>query len=127
MTDLLEQGVDWLTHQRHAHMTRTITYQRDVASCELAATIGDSEFEQVDDHNIVHKLESRDFLIRTADLILGGSQTLPQAGDRVRETVESQVFVYEVMGPGGEPPYRYSDQYRKTLRIHTKHIDTEVA
>jgi len=32
-----------------------------------------------------------------------------------------------VMAPGKEPAWRYSDPYRKTLRIHTKHVDTEVA
>jgi len=26
-----------------------------------------------------------------------------------------------------EPPFRYSDPYRKALRIHTKHIATEDA
>ena len=30
--------------------------------------------------------------------------------------------LYEVMAPGGEPPFRYSDPYRRTLRIHTKHV-----
>jgi hypothetical protein len=35
------------------------------------------------------------------------------------------VFVYEVNAPGGQPPWRYSDPYRKALRIHTKHIGTQ--
>ena len=51
--------------------------------------------------------------------------TVPQRGDRVRETQGATVFVYEVTAPGKEPCWRYSDAYRKTLRIHTKQIDTE--
>jgi hypothetical protein len=123
--DLLEQGSAWLDDQRHAHMTRTVTYQRGAESLELAATVGRTEFEQVDEHGIVHKIESRDYLVRASDLVLAGAPALPKAGDRIRESAGAQAFVYEVMAPGNEPPWRYSDPYRKTLRIHTKHVDTE--
>jgi len=30
--------------------------------------------------------------------------------------------IYEVMSPGNEPHFRWSDTYRQTLRIHTKHV-----
>jgi hypothetical protein len=127
MPDLLETGSAFLDDQRHQHMTRAVTYQRGADSVELAATIGRTEFEQADDYGVVHKIESRDFLVRTADLVLASVQTLPKAGDRIRETEGSQTFVYEVMAPGTEPPFRYSDPYRKTLRIHTKQVGTESA
>jgi hypothetical protein len=127
MPDLLETGSAFLDDQRHQHMTRAVTYQRGADSVELAATIGRTEFEQADDYGVVHKIESRDFLVRTADLVLASVQTLPKAGDRIRETEGSQTFVYEVMAPGTEPPFRYSDPYRKTLRIHTKQVATESA
>jgi len=64
-------------------------------------------------------------IVRTADLDLGAGPILPRAGDQVRETVGLSVFVYEVNAPGGQPPWRYSDPYRRVLRIHTKHIGTE--
>lgn len=129
MADLLQKGLAWLDDQRHAHMTRSVLYVRDTENAsyivELFATIGRTEFEQVDEFGIVHRLQSRDFLIRAADLVLNSALALPKAGDRVRETVGTQTFVYEVMAPGGEPPWRYSDPYRKALRIHTKHVSTE--
>ena len=50
---------------------------------------------------------------------------MPQRGDRIRETQGQQVFVYEVTAPGKEPVWRYSDPYRKTLRVHTKQTDVE--
>lgn len=106
-------------------MTRTVVYQRGADAVEIAATIGRTEFEQVDEHGVVQRLQSRDFLVRAADLVLAGAPTLPKAGDRIRETVGAQTFVYEVMAPGNEPPWRYSDPYRKALRIHTKHVATE--
>jgi len=127
LADLLEEGAAFLEDQRHRHMSRAVTYQRGAQSKELLATIGRTEFEQADDAGLIHRTQSRDFLIRTADLDLGAGPTLPLAGDRVRETVDGTVFVYEVNAPGGQPPWRYSDPFRKTLRIHTKHVDTEVS
>lgn len=106
-------------------MARMVTYQRGGDSVDLAATIGRTEFEQADDFGVIHKIESRDYLVLTADLVLASVQTLPKAGDRIRETDGAKTFVYEVMAPGNEPPFRYSDPYRRTLRIHTKHVATE--
>lgn len=125
MSDVLEKGLAWLDDQRHTHMTRTVVYQRGADAVEIAATVGRTEFEQVDEHGVVQRLQSRDFLVRAADLVLAGAPTLPKAGDRIRETVGTQTFVYEVMAPGNEPPWRYSDPYRNALRIHTKHVATE--
>ncbi len=125
MPDLLETGSNWLENQRHQHMTRTVLYQRGTDTVELAATIGRTAFEQADEFGVIHRTESRDFLVRASDLVLASVQALPKAGDRIRETAGDQVFVYEVMAPGNEPPWRYSDPYRRTLRIHTKHVATE--
>lgn len=125
MADLLEQGASFLDTQRHAHLTRPVVYRRGAAQVEINATIGRTEFEQADEAGLIHRIESRDFLLRTADLNLGDGPTLPRDGDRIRETVGSSVFVYEVNAPGGQPPWRYSDPYCKALRIHTKHIATE--
>lgn len=125
MTDVLDKGSAWLEDQRTRHMTRMVVYQRGGDSMELAATIGRTEFEQADEFGVIHKIESRDYLVRTAELVLAGVQTLPKAGDRIRESDGAKTFIYEVMAPGNEPPYRYSDPYRRTLRIHTKHVGTE--
>ena len=73
----------------------------------------------------MHRTESRDFLVLAADLVLAGKAELPRAGDRIRETDGGQIFLYEVMAPGGEPPWRYSDPYRRALRIHTKFVGME--
>ena len=125
MADILDQGAAFLDGQRHKHMSRAVVYQRGAESRDVQATIGRTEFEQADDAGLIHRTESRDFLIRAADLDLGSGPVLPRAGDRVRETVEGTVFLYEVNAPGGQPPWRYSDPYRRVLRVHTKHIGTE--
>lgn len=127
MTDLLEKGSTWLEDQRTRHLTRLVAYHRGADSVEIKATIGRTVFEQADDFGVIQKTESRDFLVLAADLVLNGERVLPKAGDRVREVQGDQVLIYEVMAPGTEPPFRYSDAYRQTLRIHTKHVATEGA
>ncbi|HNO80356.1 MAG TPA: hypothetical protein PKN33_20100 [Phycisphaerae bacterium] len=127
MSDLLRQGAAWLDGQRHQHLTRTISYVRGDDSVELAATIGRTEFEQADEYGVLHRIEARDYIIRTADLMLAGETALPKAGDQIRETDGEVTHVYEVVAPSGEPPWRYSDPYRVALRIHTKHVNTETA
>ena len=128
MGDLLDRGAAFLDAQRHQHLSRPVLYRRGTDEKEVQATIGKTEFEQADDAGLIHRVESRDFLVRTEDLDLGAGLILPRAGDQVRETVGvggTNVFVYEVNGPGGQPPFRYSDPYRRALRIHTKYIGTE--
>jgi len=124
---MLEQGASWLDGQRHQHMTRTVSYARGSNTVEVQATIGRTVFEQADEYGIVTKTESRDYLIRTADIVLDGQVTVPKRGDQIRENDGSSTFIYEVLSPGDEPVFRYSDPYRKALRIHTKHIATESA
>jgi len=125
MTDLLAQGAAWLEDQRHKHLTRTVVYQRGADTVEMLATIGRTEFEQADEFGALRRTESRDYLVRAADLVIAGDPVSPKAGDRIRETDDGVTFIYEVMAPGNEPPWRYSDPYRRTLRIHTKYVGTE--
>jgi len=125
MADLLAQGSAWLEAQRTAHMTRTVSYQRGAESLEVAATVGKTVFEVDKGYGIVERLEARDYLVLAGDLVLGGQPALPKAGDRVREVQGTAAFVYEVMAPGNESCWRYSDPYRQTLRIHTKLVATE--
>lgn len=128
MGDLLDRGAAFLDAQRHQHLSRPVLYRRGTDEKEVQATIGKTEFEQADDAGLIHRVESRDFLVRTAELDLGSGPIIPRAGDQVRDMVGGvggSVFVYEVNAPGGQPPFRYSDPYRRVLRIHTKQIGTE--
>jgi len=127
MTDLLQTGSDWLESKRHLHLTRTVTYERGSSSVSLQATIGKTEFGVVDESGFEQRYDARDFLIRSSDLVLDGKPALPERGDRIRDADGATVYVYEVMAPGQEPVYRYSDPYRKTLRVHTKLIETDPA
>ncbi|MFB3894641.1 MAG: hypothetical protein ACE15C_21785 [Phycisphaerae bacterium] len=123
MSDLLEAGASWLDRQRVKFLSRAVTYCRGSDSAEVQAAVGRTVFEVDDGYGVVERFESRDFLVTAADLTLG----LPQPGDTIRETQDGRVYMYQVMAPGKEPCWRWSDPFRKTLRIHTKQIGQEAA
>jgi hypothetical protein len=128
MADLLEQAAGWLDGMRQAHLSKPVLYCRADDSVEVPATVGKTVFEVDDGYGAIERFESRDFLIAAAELALDGEQVQPQPGDRINETagvLGEKTLVYEVMAPGREPCWRWSDPFRRTLRIHTKQIGEE--
>jgi len=126
MPDLLHFGLDWLGDQLKAHVSHSVVYRRGSDEATVLATIGRTLLKLDDGYGGVRmEWTDRDFLIHSADLVLGGNAVLPQRGDLIRETQGSTIFVYEVMAPGKEPAWRWSDVYRKMLRIHSKQVGVE--
>ncbi len=123
--DLLEGGSAWLDSQRVRFMSRVVSYIRGKDSVEVHAAIGKTVFEIESGYAVLERVESRDYLVPAAELVLGGETTLPARGDRIKEAQDGKTFVYEVMAPGSEPHFAFSDAYRKTLRIHTKFVGME--
>lgn len=126
-TDLLKTGSDWLGAQRKAHASGAVRYVRGGEHLDVQATVGRTVFEVDTGDGVVERWEARDYLIAAAALVLGGEAVTPEVGDQVRETQGDKVYVYEVLAPGAEPCWRYSDPWRATLRVHTKLVDTEAA
>ena len=125
--DLLQRGSAWLQQQRTKHLTRQVTYARGADSVQVPATVGRTIFRIDKGYGVLERIEARDYLILAADLVLNAAPILPKPGDQIRETEGGKTFVYEILAPGNEPCWRYSDLYRVTLRIHTKLIATETA
>ena len=125
MVDLLEQSSAWLDGQRKKFLAKTVTYCQGQAEAEVMATVGRTTFEVESSTGVAERFESRDFIITAADLVLGGVVVVPERGDRIKETAGSQTLVYEVVGPGSEPCWRWSDPYRQAVRIHTKQVDAQ--
>lgn len=125
MTDLLENSSDWLEEMRQKYLTVPVTYKRGPLSIEVMATIGRTIFQIDGGRGVLERVEARDFIMPAKDLVLGGSATVPQRGDQILESREGKTFIYEVMAPGKEPHFCYSDSYRKALRIHTKFVGME--
>ena len=128
MSNLLADGFAWLEGQRHSHVSSPVVYRRGASSVALNATAGKRMYEVDDGAGGSIAFESRDYLIRAEDLILSSVLTLPAMGDTIEETAGATTFTYQVLSPGvvpgsnsaSEPHWRYSDDGRLTLRIHTK-------
>jgi hypothetical protein len=122
----MEKASALVDRVRRANLAHTVTYQRGNQSVDVAATVGRTEFEGVDAYGAVERTESREFLILAVDLVLaGGAAALPEPGDRISEVQDGATYVYEVMAPARQPCWRWSDPYRRTLRIHTKEVGIE--
>ena len=125
MGNLLARASEWLENQRTVHATAPVQYVRGSQTAEVSATIGKTTFELMTAMGSSCGPSPATSCCWPRTWFWAGRQTLPQRGDRVRETQGSTVFVYEVTAPGKEPCWRYSDAFRKTLRIHTKQVETE--
>lgn len=121
MGDLLRSGLAWLSDQLHAHASRPITYRRGAQQVALQATLGRKDFE-ADTHEGRLYFRANDFLVRSADLVLGGQSTRPERGDRIDVDFDGSIATFEVLAHDGIPPWEYSDPHQQTLRIHTKKV-----
>ena len=121
MNHLLHWGQQWLNSQLKQHASRTVDYKRGASSITVQATIGRTLLKLDDGYGgIQMQWTDRDYLIAAADLVLDGLPTLPQRGDKIYETQNGLTYVYEVLAPGQEPVWKWSDLYRSLFRIHTK-------
>lgn len=120
--DLLGDGLAWLERQRRQFLTRPVRYRRGVQEIPLSATVGKTIFRLEMGTGAVERIEARDYLITAADLVAFG---IPQRGDRVSEDTGGARHTAEVLAPGREPHWRWSDPNRTVYRIHTKHLTTE--
>jgi hypothetical protein len=125
--DLLSKGSDWLRLTRKRNAAADVVYVRgSVSSQTLRAAKGQTAFDVADggdDASMPVTVRSSDFLIDVEDLNLDGIPVTPQRGDQVVEGTVEEGVVFEVMSPdSNSPPWRYSDPYRRTYRIHTKQV-----
>jgi hypothetical protein len=118
MANKMKQAQEFLNKQRNEHMTDMLVYRRGDKTVELAATVGKTIFKVDNGHGVAVRIESRDYLINAADLILDGAAVEPEKGD---EFIENGM-IYEVSAPAKEPEWRWSDSFHTTYRIHTKYM-----
>lgn len=126
MSDDMKVASAFMDAQRTAYYSGAVVYSRGADSVTVDATIGKTIFRIDNAYGISERTEARDYLILVVDLILDSVETLPEPGDKIAETDGDILYTYEVMAPGGEDVWRYSDPYRRTLRIHTKLVDKGV-
>jgi len=98
---------------RAQHLSSPVEYRRGVDTYTVNATFGKTDYEVEDEYGMRVGAAVVDFLILTENLPFE-----PKAGDRIIADGRT----YEVMPLAGQGPWRWSDPYRQTYRIHTKDI-----
>jgi hypothetical protein len=99
-----------------------VTYSRGTDSANLTAVPGRSDHEVTDTEGFSVTVQTQDWMIDVADLVLGGAATEPQIGDRV--TIRGGQS-YEVLPPSPAlAHWRFTSGSRTTYRIHSKPVGT---
>jgi hypothetical protein len=125
-TDMIAAGMDWLTGQLQVAASRPVVYRRGVAEIPLCAAFGRTKLMLGNGLGAVRiEWTDRDFLIPTASLVLAGQPIRPQRGDRIVTTDGATTETFEVLPYADEPHWRWSDPYKRMMRVHTRRIKTE--
>jgi hypothetical protein len=121
MADMLSAGAAWLADQFAASASLTVAYKRGNNSSQFVATIGKSMFESSGQNGVTEQWESRDYIVKTADLPYGE----PLRGDMIVEDIGGVSVFYEVAAPRGVPLFHYGDAFQHLVRVHTKRSDRD--
>lgn len=124
--NMFQRGQRHLNRRLLARGSVLIAYARgSTGATNIRAVVGQFTFRVSDGYGVTTYSRSRDYLVDGPEfLTLFGE---PQAGDTIIEQIGESVQTYEVMAPGGEQPWRWSDQGQQTLRIHTSKVGEEAA
>lgn len=122
VTNILQDGAAWLGGQLKDHAGLSVVYQRGASSVSITATATMHEYEVVDDDGFGIVMLSRDYIVHAADMILSGAEIAPRAGDRITETIQGVVCVFEVMALGQKHEYEPLDTDGLMWLIHTKKV-----
>jgi len=121
VADMLSAGAAWLADQLAASASLTVAYKRGANSSQFVATIGKSMFESSGQNGVTEQWESRDYIVKTADLPYGE----PLRGDLIVEDIGGVSVFYEVTAPRGVPLFHYGDAFQQLVRVHTKRTDKD--
>lgn len=126
--DFLLAGMRWLANKLPTTIGTSVVFQRDTAKTSVCVTFGRTLLRYSDEFGGT-KIEwtDKDFIVPAANLQIGGAAVLPKRGDRFKVNDGQTICIYEVLPYGTEPHWRWSDPFRKLIRIHTKLITTEPA
>jgi len=106
MTDILQDGLDYLDEVRKAHLTQSVVYTRGANTVTLLATMGATKYETTNEYGITVGGEVIDFLLTAADLILASVTVEPEQGDTITVTRNAEAHIFEVLPLAAEGVWR---------------------
>lgn len=124
--DLFATGLAWQADRLYDHASSPIRYARGPDWVATRAVLGATLLKlDAGDGGVRMEWTDADFLIRPADLVLGGVATTPERGDVIEVAdADGTTRRFEVLPYGDEPPWRWSDPQRALIRVHAKLAET---
>lgn len=123
---LLNRAESWLNTKLGQAAGVAITYSRGAESVSITADsgycwVGRTGFSSNRVGGARFEWGDRDYMILPAAIAAKFGE--PQDGDRITETVNGVVCVFDVLRPDtGEPAWRWSDPARTRMRLHVKQV-----
>ena len=109
---MIRDGIAAMRDIQFDALDEEVLYRRaDGIETDILAVPGRTVFQTHNEYGQWVRLETRDFLVRAADM-----EADPVAGEEI-------VFderTYEILAPNGEPCWRWSDPFHTVRRVHTK-------
>lgn len=120
---LMQDGLAWLADRLKESAGQSATYTRGEDTASVTVWLATPRPEQDGiDGVILERYDLMDVRMLAADLVIDGSETLPQRGDRISIARSTGTDVYEVMAHGNEPPYWWPDTDHVQVGVHCKQV-----
>ncbi|MGN0871337.1 MAG: hypothetical protein ACI4UV_09130 [Victivallales bacterium] len=107
------EGLEAQEEFRAQFMTDAAIYRRGDRECAVGVTPGETFFRTSDGNGASTVIRAMDFILAASEIDGIGT---PKRGDQILYCGRR----YEVLNPGGEPCWQWSDAERRIYRIHTK-------
>lgn len=104
----------------------SVIYRRGSETVEIPVVFGQHRGSAEVSPGAVIDAERIDFIIRAANLMLGGERVLPQDGDEIDVTIGGTLVRYSVAPSEGDPCFRACDPLGTALRVKAQRQATEM-
>lgn len=102
---------------------REAEYWRQSLSTKLTATPVVVTYDVEDESGTPTQIQSFDYVLVANELKLAGNVIEPRAGDQIRDTINGQEVVFEVLPIGRRPCFEWEDGGGILLRVHTQRVE----
>jgi hypothetical protein len=100
----------------------TVSFQRGEQTTEDVPAIADTvDYPVFDDSGFFQSVSSRDYTLPVSETKIGGVAVQPQRGDKIHETINGVLQVFEVSSPGKLPACTPSPSGTQWI-VHTKRV-----
>ena len=118
-------------------ISRALKTARNLRGISVVYHCGDNEinltkvgrgswiFKFQDEHGTTKRIETRDFLIEVAQLLVDDEPIEPVIGHRIDVTVGETTETFELVSPNNEGCSRFSDNTKTQIRVHTLLVGSE--